>query len=48
MTSPVNAAMAVKKMAERETLELADQMLSGADAKAQEGGCCCSPQSGCG
>jgi AhpD family alkylhydroperoxidase len=47
MTSAVNTAMAVKKMAERETLELADQMLSSADAKAQEGGCCCSSQSGC-
>jgi AhpD family alkylhydroperoxidase len=47
MTSAVNTAMAVKKMAERETLELADQMLSSADAKAHEGGCCCSSQSGC-
>jgi AhpD family alkylhydroperoxidase len=47
MTSAVNMAMAVKKMAERETLELADQMLSGTDAKAQGGGCCCSSQSGC-
>lgn len=47
MTSAVNTAMAVKKMAERQTLELADQMLSGADAKAPEGGCCCSSQSGC-
>ena len=47
MTSAVNTAMAVKKMAERATLELADQMLSSADSKAQEAGCGCSSQSGC-
>lgn len=46
MTSAVNTAMAVKKRAERETLELADQMLSGADSKAQEGGCCSSQSGG--
>jgi arsenite methyltransferase len=46
MASAVNTALAVKKMAQRETLELADQMLS-SDPKGQEG-CCCSPsQSGC-
>jgi AhpD family alkylhydroperoxidase len=48
MTSAVNTAMAVKKMAEQETLELADQMLSSVpEAKAQEGGCGCSSKSGC-
>lgn len=47
MTSAVNTALAVKKTAERATLELADQMLSGADAMAPGGGCCCSTQSGC-
>ncbi len=48
MTSAVNAAMAVKKMAERETLQLADQMLSSVpEGKAQAGGCGCSSKSGC-
>lgn len=47
MTSAVNTATTVKKMAERETLELADRMLSGAASEAQGGGCGCSPQSGC-
>jgi SAM-dependent methyltransferase len=48
MTSTVNTAMAVKKMAERETLELADRMLSSPEAKVQQGGCCCSSKSDCG
>jgi AhpD family alkylhydroperoxidase len=47
ITSAVNTAMAVKRQAERETLELADRVLSHSDPKAQEGGCCCSSQSGC-
>jgi arsenite methyltransferase len=48
MTSAVNTAMAVKKMADRETLELADQVLSSVpEAKAHEGGCGCSTKSGC-
>jgi AhpD family alkylhydroperoxidase len=47
MTSAVNTAMAVKNMAERETLELADHMLSKAESSAPEGGCCCSSTSGC-
>jgi len=47
MASAVNTAMAVKKMAERETLELADRMLSSADAQAQQGACCCASPSGC-
>jgi arsenite methyltransferase len=48
MTRAVNTAMAVKKMAERETLELADQMLASVpEGKAQEGSCGCSSKSGC-
>ncbi|MHC1767364.1 MAG: arsenite efflux transporter metallochaperone ArsD [Verrucomicrobiia bacterium] len=48
MTSAVNTAMTVKKMADRETLQLADQMLSSLpESKAQEGGCGCSSKSGC-
>jgi AhpD family alkylhydroperoxidase len=48
MTSAVNTAMAVKKMAERETLQLADQMLaSDSEGEAQEGGCGCSAESDC-
>jgi len=46
MASAVNTAMAVKKMAERETLQLADQMLSSA-SEGGEGSCCCSSKSGC-
>lgn len=40
-----SAPAGVSKVAAK--LELADQMLSGADAKAPEGGSCCSSQSGC-
>jgi AhpD family alkylhydroperoxidase len=48
MASAVNKAMAVKKMAERETLELADRMLTRvAETEAQGGGCGCSSKSGC-
>jgi AhpD family alkylhydroperoxidase len=48
MTSAVNTAMAVKKMAERETLQLADRMLaSPPEDAAPEGGCGCSSTSGC-
>lgn len=46
MTSAVNSAMAVKKMADRETLQLADQMLSSVP-EGTEGSCCCSSKSGC-
>jgi arsenite methyltransferase len=48
MTSAVNTALAVKKMAERETLELADQMLARLpEGTAQEGGCGFLSTSGC-
>ena len=48
MTSAVNTAMAVKKMAERETLELADQMLASLpEGTAKESDCGCSSTSGC-
>jgi AhpD family alkylhydroperoxidase len=47
MASAVNTAMTVKKMAERETLQLADQMLTSVtETKAQGGGCGCSSKSG--
>ncbi len=46
MTQAVNTALAVKKMAEREILELADQMLaSGPEAQAELCGCGCSSKS---
>ena len=48
MTRVVNMAMAVKKRADRETLELADQLLADAPAdQAPAGGCGCGPSSGC-
>ncbi|SPE59019.1 Arsenical resistance operon trans-acting repressor ArsD (modular protein) [Verrucomicrobia bacterium] len=48
MTSAVNTAMAVKRTADRETLQLADQMLASVPEKeAREGGCGCSSKSGC-
>jgi AhpD family alkylhydroperoxidase len=46
MASAVNTATTVKKMAERETLQLADQMLSAAPESAA-GACGCSSKSGC-
>lgn len=46
MTRAVNTAMTVKKMAERETLKGADQLLSSAPDDG-EGSCCCGPASGC-
>ncbi len=46
MASAVNTAITVKKMAERETLQLADQMLS-ATAESAAGACGCSSKSGC-
>lgn len=46
MASAVNTAMSVKKMAERETLQVADQLLSSA-SEGEEDGRCCSPESGC-
>jgi arsenite methyltransferase len=48
MTRAVNTALAVKKMAERETLQLADQILAGGpEAETPKGGCGCSSKSGC-
>jgi hypothetical protein len=46
MASAVNTATTVKKMAERETLQLADQMLAAAPESAA-GACACSSKSGC-
>jgi len=46
MVSAVNTAMAVKKMADGETLQLADQILSSVPEGA-ESACCCSSKSGC-
>jgi AhpD family alkylhydroperoxidase len=46
MASAVNTAVAVKKAAEREILQLADQILSDVP-EGEESGCCCQPKSGC-
>jgi arsenite methyltransferase len=48
MAQAVNTALAVKKMAEREILELADQTLAGGpEPEAEPCGCGCSSRSGC-